>query len=285
MCKIAICQFSPELNNINSNLKEVNKKLHKAKKMGADLAVFPELALTGFYIYNKSRDLAQQVNESGAIDKIRKKSRELSIDTVIGYPRIDKAGNVFNSAMYIQKGKVLGIHDKIYLANYHPFHETDYLFPGDTITVLESDLGRIAILISEDAWHLSTSLVASQLGAQLIIICAATAVEDRQKLYKVQYSWETVNTAIGFSQTIYVVYNNRSGSEENLAFWGGSHVIDYTGTLIKKAKIFSSDIMIADIDFTAMEKLRREFPRVENEKNSITLSHLLSRDQYSDKDN
>jgi predicted amidohydrolase len=90
----------------------------------------------------------------------------------------------------------------------------------------------------------------------------------------VQYAWETINTAIAFSNSLYLIYSNRSGNENNLAFWGGSHVIDYTGKMIRKAKIFSSDLVYVQLDLAALESAQSEFSRTSEEKNEITVKQL-----------
>jgi len=62
--------------------------------------------------------------------------------------------------------------------------------------------------------------------------------------------------AIAFSNTFYLIYSNRSGNENDLAFWGGSHVIDYTDRLVRKAKIFSSDLAYLQLDLGALDSAR-----------------------------
>lgn len=273
MCKVAICQFSPSTNNLTDNFKEIMNQLKKAKKSQANIVVFPELALSGYYNNASVLEFATQIMEEKLIDHIVEQSKKLTIDVVIGYPRLNEK-DVYNSTVYVSNGRILGIHDKIYLAKYKPFGENRYFSEGSTVTVIDTQFGKIGLLISEDAWHLSTSLIAAQLGAKLLIICSATAVEDCQKLYMVQYAWETINTAIAFSNSLYLIYSNRSGNENNLAFWGGSHVIDYTGKMMRKAKIFSSDLVYVQLDLAALESAQSEFSRTSEEKNEITVKQL-----------
>lgn len=273
MCKIAICQFSPNTQNLSENLEEIIVQLKKAKKAKAHIVVFPELALSGYYNNVSIHEMAAQILQEHFLEYISEQSKILAIDIVIGYPRLND-GRIYNSAAYISNGHILGIHDKIYLAKYKPFEENRFFSEGCNVTVIDTHYGKIALLISEDAWHLSTSLIAAQLGAKMLIICAATAVEDCQKLYMVQYAWETINTAIAFSNTFYLIYSNRSGNENNLAFWGGSHVIDYTGRLVRKAKIFSSDMVYLQLDLGALDSARSEFSRLGEERNEITVKQL-----------
>jgi predicted amidohydrolase len=272
MVRVALCQTLPKLFNIEYNFKRILETLEACSKNGAQLVVFPELSLTGFALGSQAREMAELISKDKLLEQLQKSSKQLSLDLVIGYPMLEE-DSVYNATAYIAKGRIKGIHKKIYLANYGHCNE-NYFSSGSEICCIDTEYGRIALLISEDAWHISTSLVATQLGAQMLIICSATSVVDKQSLYDVQYAWETINMATALSQTVFVIYNNRCGSEKELTFWGGSHVIGCDGKLVAKGKIFAEDILMVDINLQELEKVRENLPLVNNENNVITCSHL-----------
>ncbi len=273
MNKIALCQICPELFDLEKNTNQVLAFIEKCSKDNVELVIFPELSLTGFNLQEKSRGMAEKIIKENRIKMIQNMSKKLSIDVIIGYPLLEK-GKVYNAVVYIEGGKIKGIHRKIYLANYGHCSEDKYFDSGNKITVIESKIGRIALFISEDVWHMSSSLLAAQMGAQISVICSATSVLDKQKLYDVQFTWEMINIATALSQTMYVVYNNRYGIENELSFWGGSHIVNYGGNMLAKGKVFEEDILMTDLDLDELKKSRKELPLVENEKNQITYRYL-----------
>ncbi len=273
MLRLGLCQISPGLFNVQKNFEQIILGIEKCTQQKSDLIVFPELSLTGFNLGSRAMEMVEEISNQGVLDRLIEITGDAGIDLVIGLP-LAEGDKIYNSSIYLSKGVVLGTHRKIYLADYGHCQEHKYFQSGEKITCIDTEFGRVAILISEDAWHVSTFLLAVQMGAKIIIICSATSVVDRQKLYEVQFAWETINNAIAFSQTVYVVYANRSGEEDELVFWGGSHVTGFDGQQLSKAKIFAEDYIFADLDLGVLEKVRKEFPLVSKEKNFLTRDHF-----------
>src|SRR5699024_6688432 len=143
---------------------------------------------------------------------------------------------------YIGEGQIMSTHRKVYLADYWHCTDHHYYTPGDQIEVIPTRFGKIALLLCEDGWHLTTSIIAAQKGAEMIIASAATSLHREDDVGELQDTWETVSKAASLTQSCYFVYCNRAGKEGTNKYWGGSHVADPTGDIIKRFPTFSEEV-------------------------------------------
>ena len=165
--RIALAQVNTTVGDLRGNTEIVKDWIGRAAALGADLAAFPELTLTGyppedlvlypsFVAENKRllRELAQDVQHNAAI---------------VGF--VDEAdGRLFNASALLANGKVQGVYHKLHLPNYGVFDERRYFEPGTVCPVV--DLGRcsIGLNICEDIWQSAgPSEVQCQAGAELIV--------------------------------------------------------------------------------------------------------------------
>ncbi len=280
MEKLSLAQFDPVVNSIDENTEKIIEISKHAKKMGSKTVVFPELSLNGGYLKEDhlTPNLFNQLEE--AIREIKGLSVQLDMDIVISYPRENK-GKRFISLEYISAGKTLGIHDKLYLANYGHLEEHKYFQAGQKLEVIETAIGKTGLLICEDAWHPTTSAILAQLGAEIIIVSSATSVLDSQQIPEMKNAWETVTASTGFTQTCYVAYCNRIGRDNGVIFWGGSHVVGPDGLLIKRLPEEEEGLLTVDINPKKVQEVRERTPLVANEKlelNSKYYNKMTGRD-------
>src|SRR6185369_16809518 len=114
--KIALAQIKPSLGNLTANLKIHEDYFERAGSEGAELIVFPELSLTGYYLQDLVPDVSIDVERSDLFDKFRRMS-ELA-DLVVGFVERGSDFRFFNSAAYLSKGQIVHIHRKLYLPTY-----------------------------------------------------------------------------------------------------------------------------------------------------------------------
>ncbi len=126
--KIALAQINPTVGALENNATKIIEYIGKAKAQGADLAVFPELAITGY----PPEDLLLKpqfiIDNLDALKMIVKASKGIGV--YIGF--VDKAGkDLFNAGAFIDNGKVVKIYHKNNLPNYGVFDEKRYFTEGD----------------------------------------------------------------------------------------------------------------------------------------------------------
>lgn len=263
---VANAQIKPLLGDVDANLNLIETMVKNAKKKNIKLLVFPELALTGYFLKDFVPDVAQKKN-SKLLKNIASLSEGISI--VLGFVEESARHVFYNSAAYFENGKLVYVHRKIYLPTYGMFDESRYFGSGKTIRAFDTNFGRVAILICEDAWHPSLAFLASQDGADFLIIPSSSPYrgnsQPKSKL-AIERSWDSILTTYSITYNQFVVFSNRVGYEDGVNFWGGSRVISPEGKILKKAPRSQSSIYSAEIDSRDIRRSRIATPTFRDEK-------------------
>lgn len=255
--KIALAQADSVLGDVKKNVKHHLKFIERAIRRGADLIVFPELSLTGYTVRDVNWDVAINPSESTVLKELKAKSNRISI--LFGGVEEGKEFGIFNSAFYLEKGKLLHVHRKIYPPTYGMFEEMRYFSQGRALSPVDTRLGRMGILICEDLWHVSLPYLLALDGAQVIITIAASPTRlggDRDRLTIASVNTEN-HKAYARLLSVYVVFCNRVGYEDGVNFWGGSEVVDPSGNVVASAKLFDEDLVIVEVDTNDVRRARR----------------------------
>ena len=245
--KIALCQINPTVGAIKQNKELILKKYQEAINLGAELIVFPELALIGYppqdlLLRNKFIN-----NAAVALDEIAKQS---TIPIIVGSTLVEN-DQLYNCSYVCANGQIIDHYKKILLPTYDVFDEDRYFKSGDQPVTVEIAIGpkikKIGLQICEDLWdHTYSRNLAGQLknaGAELIINISASPYRvdrlvDRCNLIKTKVD----NTGIPF------LYCNLVGAQDELIFDGQSVVYDGKGNLLAQGNSFVEDTIIVDLD-------------------------------------
>ncbi|MBU6447061.1 MAG: NAD+ synthase, partial [Verrucomicrobia bacterium] len=152
--QIIAAQINPILGDFEGNARKVIEALQRAKKRGAQVVLFPELTLCGYF----PDDL---LLDPTFIDAMEKKLQEIGPHTrgicaLIGLARWNESGQekpLYNSAAIFADGKLLGFKNKTLLPTYDVFDERRYFEPGGEEPIWEVLGKRIAVTICEDVWQ------------------------------------------------------------------------------------------------------------------------------------
>lgn len=275
--KLALAQFAPRLGDVDTNLKTILDYVARAQSERADLIVFPELALTGYYL----KDLVPTVAARPSPDDPRfapliAASRDL--DLIVSFVEEDARYRYYIAAAYLSAGRVVHIHRKVYLPTYRLFDDGRFFAPGNALRAFDTRFGRMGILICEDAWHLSSPYVLWQDGADFLIDVAASpgyGVANQNELASAA-SVAAFTRVYAEMLTTFVVFVNRVGMEDGITFWGGSHVLAPDGTTLAAAPQFDDALVCAEIDTDALRRARISFPALRDEQNEL-VRHELGR--------
>jgi predicted amidohydrolase len=154
------------------------------------------------------------------------------------------------------------VHRKLYLPTYGVFEERKHFAPGGSLRAFDTALGRIALLVCNDAWQPALAFLAVQDAAQMLVIPADSAAGSYPGALDTRLYWRDITRFYGRMLESYVVFVNRVGTEGELEFWGGSHVVDPYGGLAAEAPEHEETVLIADIDLALVRARRREVPLV-----------------------
>ncbi len=275
--KLALAQFAPRLGDVDDNLKRILDLTAQARTHGADLVIFPELALTGYYL----KDLVTEVSARATPDDPRfapllAASRDL--DLVVGFVEEDARHRYYIAAAYLSAGRVVYVHRKVYLPTYRLFDDARFFAPGASFRAFDARLGRAGMLICEDAWHISSPYVLWMDGADFLIDLSASPG------YGIPASGELMNAATVNNflrtyaelMTTYVFFCNRVGVEDGIAFWGGSRVLAPDGSLVADAPLFDETLLVAEIDADALRRARLKLPTLRDEQSEL-VRHEMGR--------
>jgi NAD+ synthase/NAD+ synthase (glutamine-hydrolysing) len=250
---IALAQINTTVGDFAGNINRIVKYARRAQERGADLVVFPELALCGY----PPRDLVERPGF------IRKSEAELvrlagllpPVPALVGYVRRSHAVQgkaVADAAALIKDGKVVLDYTKILLPFYDVFDESRYFEPGQSIGLHEFDGFKLGITICEDVWN-DKHFWKKQLyrrdpvdecvraGANLLLNIASSPYSTE----KIQLRHDMLK-AIADTRHIPVVYVNHVGGNDQLVFDGSSMAFSARGELCARARSFEEDLVIFD---------------------------------------
>jgi NAD+ synthetase len=251
--KITLAQINPTVGDMEHNVELMRSAARKAELEGANLVVFPELSLTGYYPGDllETPQFMQRV-EAGQ-DAMRALSRELAhLNIAYGLP-LERSGpghRLHNALKVLRAGKEVLTYAKQLLPTYGVFDERRHFEPGpDTTAVLNIDGFRVAFLICEDAWNTDLSAYGhdpmkrvheAQPDALITMNASPSHVGKReQKL--------AMFSDMAARIKIPLLYVNQVGGQDQLVYDGGSFAINAQGSLVWEARRFITDIATLDL--------------------------------------
>ena len=281
MVRIALAQCAPALGALRRNVAMHQEWIAKARAAGAALVVFPELALTGYYLKDLAGEIACR-SDGDELLPIVDASRDIDICT--GFVERADDARLHIAQGYWSRGKLVHVHRKVYLPTYGIFDDGRYFGAGDRFEVFKSIVGPAGIAICEDLWHASVPYLYSATGATVVLSPADSpgrGVAEGGDLGTAE-SCRLMDRFYAQYLTLYVVFANRVGHEDGIAFWGGSEVVAPDGTVVARAPDFEEQLLVADIDPALVARERDRNPLIRDERPDIVLSTLARRRGMAD---
>ncbi len=212
----------------------------EARSAGADLVIFPELAVTGY----PPEDLLLR---PAFIRASRRAVERLAVATdgivaLVGAPQLD--ADLYNSAFVLAGGEIRGVYRKRFLPNYGVFDENRYFAPGDDLLLLRFGDAIAGVTICEDIWQPgppTTDLALA--GAQLVVNLSSSPFhvgKDRER--------EEMLRVRARDNSCFIAYCNMVGGQDELIFDGTSVVLDDEGELVARARGFEEELLVVDLD-------------------------------------
>ncbi len=273
--KIALAQINTRLGDVDANLKKHLEYIQQARAAGADLIIFPELSLTGYYLMDLAQNAARPASaDDPAFAALLEASR--GIDIVVGFAERDERKRIYISAAYLSEGKFAHVHRKIYLPTYGMFDDARFFKPGDSVRAFDTRLGRMGMLICEDIWHASPPYLLWLDGAELLIFISASPGRGLTESPKLESErWvEHINQAYASLFTCFVASTNRVGFEDGIHFYGGATAYDPEGTLLAEGPSHEEALTFAELDMKQIQRTRARLPLLRDERPEIVEREL-----------
>lgn len=250
---VYIAQINPTVGDIAGNSRLIIDEIAQAKKAKADLVLFSELCLTGY----PPEDFLLLPH---FIDAVEKAELEIlphtkGIAAVIGTVRrnrINSEKGLFNSAIVVDHGVIVGYQDKILLPTYDVFDERRFFEPGRRPSLWTLGGERVAITICEDIWQFSNMVKESHYPrdpiVELSLLNPTCGLNLSASPFCVQKIGARINAASHVAKALKCpfILCNQVGGNDSLIFDGHSFFIDRKGDLLALAKGFKSDHLLVD---------------------------------------
>jgi predicted amidohydrolase len=269
--KVALAQMAPKLGDLKANLDKHEDLIQQAKKEHANLIVFPELSLTGYFL----EELAYHVSlrtDAKELQRLAKQAGDMAV--VVGFVEETPDYHYCISGAFIEGGEIKHLHRKVYLPTYGMFTDQRYFAEGDRVQAFDASFGRCGLLICEDIWHNSTvSILAADRANFLISINSSPGrgVVTGGRTLGSSDAVEMLNRMYAQFFTSFVIFCNRVGYEDGINFWGGSEIIGPDGECLAKAPYFEEALICAEIDPSALRRVRISLPLLRDEKLELTV--------------
>ena len=252
--KLALAQISSKRENKEANLQKIEALTFKAKEQGADLAIFPEMSLTGYVVRDQFYELAETV-PGPTVERVEALAKKTGMHVIFGMPELSEKtrATVFNTAVFVGPEGLIGKYRKMYLPTHSVFEEKRYFRPGYQTAAFQTDLGNIGLCICYDLFFPEVLRLIRLKGAQLIV-CISASPSVRRSYF------EILTCARALENTAYLAYVNLAGVEDGLQFWGGSRLVSPAGDVLAKAKYDEEDFVTCEVDYSDLRTAETFIP-------------------------
>ncbi len=272
--RVALVQMNATVGALKGNAERIAEFAQRAAGAGADLIVFPELALSGYPLEGLVR-MRDFLDDCAATlrDLVKALPREPVI--VVGAPLRERR-EVFNAGFIFQGGRLRGAHRKLCLSRCDALEERDLFSAGTAPTVLNLGALRVGVAIAEDVTEPSVCATLRAAGVDAVVHLAAS-VYHRGTLKA--RAGNLARAARGAGAPL--VHINLVGGQDELIFDGASTVFDSTGRVLARAHQFSEETLFAEISLGRKKPARTSkrwnsvsvpFPSVGNQAESLALA-------------
>ncbi len=254
--RLALCQISSKRENKQENLKKIEELTLKAKEQGADLAIFPEMSLTGYVLHDQVYELAETI-PGPTVGKVEALTKTTGMHVIFGMPELSEKtqATVFNTAVFVGPRGLIGKYRKMYLPTHSVFEEKRYFRPGYEAAGFQTDIGNIGLSICYDVFFPEVYRLTRLKGAQLMVCISASPAVRRGY-------FEILTSARALENTAFLAYVNLAGVEDGLQFWGGSRLVGPTGDVVAKAMYDEEDLVVCDVDFGDLRSAETFIPTI-----------------------
>ncbi|MDZ7679453.1 MAG: nitrilase-related carbon-nitrogen hydrolase [Acidimicrobiales bacterium] len=239
--RIATCQIDAVVGDLDGNVERILAALGEAEEAGADLAVFPELAITGYPPDDLLLKPGFVADNLAALERVAGATGRCT--AVVGF--VDAGRDLANAAAVCAGGRVVGVYRKRLLPNYSVFDEQRYFVARSAPPDLYEIAGvRVGVSICEDGWAPNGAIgEAASGGADLVVnINASPFHAGKQAEREAMFGTRASDAACP------VVYVNMVGGQDELVFDGASFVVGPDSHLVARAPQFVEHTMIVDLE-------------------------------------
>ena len=238
--RIALAQINPVVGDLSGNSRLIVDWIGRARDQGADIVLFPELALTGYPpedLVLKPAFVRDNLRQLTAVVEATK-----GISAVVGF--VDEEGDLFNAAAFIHDGELKAVYHKVFLPNYGVFDEQRYFTPGHRCPIFELGGVRMGVSVCEDCWYPAGPMAwEAHHGAELLLNINGSPYHEAKRVTR-----EEMIAGRAADYGAYIAWVNTVGGQDELVFDGNSAIFGPTGDVIARAPSFQEHLLVYDLN-------------------------------------
>ena len=263
---VAAAQFAALSGDMAANAQAHLRLIDRARGIGADLLVFPELSLVGHDGAEHLLDVAMRSRD----DRLLALSRAAGdMQLVVGFIEEGPGAQFYNAAAVLRNGQLVYVHRKINIPAYGRLVETKHYAQGRFVDIHRIDGDWAAgLLICADLYNPALTHLAFLHGATLLVAPVSSGREAVGAEFDNPASWDVTLKFYAMMYGAPVVMANRTGREGDLNFWGGSRIIDAAGRTQARAGE-GEDLIFARLDYADTRRARAALPTVRDSNLSL----------------
>ncbi len=297
--KVTIYQTKPILLDLKRNLDDVIDKIKQGREKGAELIVFPELALTGYFVGHRYHEVALRL-DSPEIKRLVATTRGTA--AVVGFIEESPSMNFYNSALVAVDGEILYAYRKLNLPNYGVFEERKFFASGKQIPVFRLHDLCIAVFICNDLWHPSIPYLGVTQKADVFVTIFNSSEGSMGDEFSNIESWSIINRFYSRVLGVYNICANRVGEESleersevlegdsgegngehgkdpvcwthTYHFWGGSEILNPFGQPVATAMLHRTDEIHGVLERDPLRRKKILLPYLRNDDPYFTHRQL-----------
>jgi NAD+ synthase len=235
---LALAQINVTVGDSAGNAALIIRAAHQAAAQGAQLVLYPEMALTGYPPEDLVLMPAFRTQCHRALEQIARATAETGLALILGAPW-EEAGHIYNASLLIEAGAVTPIRTKHDLPNYGVFDEKRIFAEGEAPRVLSWRGLRLGVLICEEVWDTELPKQLAAQGAEILLVQNASPYHIGKARER-----RAVVAAAARATGLPVVYLNLVGGQDELVFDGGSYAVDAAGAEVARLKNFEEELAV-----------------------------------------
>ncbi len=250
MTRVAAIQMESRPLDPAHNLTAIVHWLERAAASGAHLAVFPECALTGYFLTPEEVAQAAEPVPGPRTDRIQEACRTAGLLALVGTLEADQARQVFNTTVLVGPQGLLAKYRKTHLLC---LGLDRFVKHGDQPLVpVETPLGVFGLLTCYDLRFPEPARVLGLMGAQAILL--PTAWPTAARLYP-----DHVARTRAAENGVFLIAADHVGEEQGHGYLGRSMIVGPDGEVLAEAEVHEEALLVADVDFSRADRKHRAF--------------------------
>jgi NAD+ synthase (glutamine-hydrolysing) len=267
--RVALAQINPTVGDIDGNAAKIAEWIDRARADGAELAIFPELCVSGYPaedLYLKRHFV--EANRR-AVEELAGGVSDLTVLVGFAEPVIDAGDfrHAHNSLAVLADGAVRSVYRKIRLPNYAVFDEQRYFAPGSAPATIEVSGTKVGLTICEDCWVQGPPASAEvAAGAELIANPSGSPYHRGKGIER-----ERMFTARARSYGASLAFCNLVGGQDELVFDGQSFVVAPDGEIVARAAQFEEELLVCEVPSPARGRIADPLPDLDEVYGALVL--------------